>query len=109
MGRTLNSFASAPYISVNDPDNSLFTIRELLQQVVKEDNSGDYVPHVTLGHYREKIETRVVATYLQKFTKLPNEPLLVKELLFCSYKTRESQGQFDVLERVELIESNVKN
>ena len=99
---SLNSFASAPYISIVDPTDSLDTIRELLQKTRKEDNLGQYLPHVTLGHYREAFETAMVLGYLQNFWIFPIEPLVVKELLFCAYKTKESQGPFEVLERVKL-------
>ena len=99
---TLGSFTSVPYISIIDPTGSLDIIRELLQQTVKEDNEGTYVPHVTLGHYRDAFETVVVDHHLQNFTKIPTEPLWVKELLFCAYKTKESQGAFEILEHVEL-------
>lgn len=98
----LDSFASTPYISVIDPTGALDIIRELLQQTIREDNLGKYVPYLTLRHYRDTFETVVVADHLKKITMNPTKPLVVKELLFCAYKTKESQGPFEILERVKL-------
>jgi len=100
----LHSFATSPFISVVDPTGTLDAIRELLQQTIREDNVGKYVPHLTLGHYRDTFETVAVVDHLKHFTMIPTTPLMVKELWFCAYKTMESQGPFDILERVKLNE-----
>lgn len=98
----LDSFTSVPFMSIVDSTCSLDTIRALLQQTVQEDIMGEYVPHVTLGHYRAAFETPLIADYLHKFREIPTEPLWVKELLFCAYKTKERQSPFEILERVKL-------
>jgi len=103
----LNSFASAPYITVEDPTGSLNQIRERLSVISKEDDPGQYQPHVTLGLYRDAFDTLHVADRLREFQRVPISPMLVTELAFCAFATKEIQGQVSVLERVRPNCSNV--
>lgn len=102
----LDSFASAPYITVEDPAGSLDELRTILATISKEDNPADYKPHITLGLYQEAFETLLVANHLQDFRPVPVRQLLVTELAFCVYETSNIQGQFIVLERVALAGSH---
>jgi 2'-5' RNA ligase len=96
----LDSFASAPYITVEDPAGSLAGLRSILATISKEDSPGNYKPHITLGLYQEAFETQSVASHLQAFRLPPVRQLLVTELAFCAYETSNVQGPFAVLERV---------
>lgn len=99
----LDSFASAPYITVEDPDGSLDKLRSILATVSQEDNPpGSYRPHITLGLYQEAFETLQVANHLQEFRSVSTRQLSVTELAFCVYETSDMQGPFSVVERVAL-------
>lgn len=99
----LDSFASAPYITVEDPEGSLGQLRSILALISEEDNPpGSYRPHITLGLYREAFETLRVADHLQEFRSVATRQLSVTEVAFCAYETRDIQGPFSVVERVAL-------
>lgn len=98
----LDSFASAPYITVEDPEGSLDELRSILAAISKEDNPADYKPHITLGLYRKAFETLSVANHLRKFRSASTKQLSVTELAFCVYETSDIQGPFIVVKRVAL-------
>ena len=99
----LDSFASAPYITVEDPDGSLDQLRSILVAISKEDNPpGSYKPHITLGLYQEAFETLRIANHLREFRSVSTRQLSVTELAFCAYETSDIQGPFSVVERVAL-------
>jgi len=99
---SLDSFSSAPYITVKDPTGSLDRIRDFLSTISREDFPSRYKPHITLGLYRDAFDTSQVADCLQAFKHAPISSMVVSELVFCAYETREIQGQFIVRERVKL-------
>lgn len=98
----LDSFSSAPYITVKDSTGSLNRIREILSIISSEDSPSRYKPHITLGLYRDAFDTLQVADCFQAFKHAPISSMVVSELVFCAYETREIQGQFIVRERVKL-------
>jgi len=99
----LDSFTSAPHITVEDQAESLDRLRSILAAISKEDNPAhSYRPHVTLGLYQEAFDTLQVAQHLKKFQPISTRQLLVTELAFCAYETSDLQGPFTVTERVVL-------
>jgi len=99
----MDSFESALYITVEDPDGSLSKLRSILATISKEDNpAGFYKPHITLGLYQEAFDTLRVAKHLQEFRPVPTRQLSITELAFCAYETSDLQGPFIVVERVAL-------
>jgi 2'-5' RNA ligase len=99
----MDSFESAPHITIEDPDGSLGKLRSVLAAVSQEDNpAASYKPHVTLGLYQEAFEMQRVAQHLQEFRPVSIRQLSVTELAFCAYETNDLQGPFVVVERVAL-------
>ena len=99
---SLDSFASAPYITVEDPTGTLNRIRTYLAAISEEDNPAEYQPHITLGLYRDAFDTFQVADRLKEFAYAPISPLRVSELAFCVYETKDIQGPFRIRDRVTL-------
>lgn len=98
----LDSFVSAPYISIEDPSGALNQIRSHLMPFSKEDNPARYQPHITLGLYRDAFKTQRVADHFEDFSCMPACKMLVSEIAFCVYETKDIQGPIRVLERVKL-------
>lgn len=98
----LDSFVSAPYITVEDPTGALNPIRRLLMPFSREYNLARYQPHITLGLYRDKFSTQRVAYHFEDFPCMPACKMLVSEIAFCVYETKDIQGPIRVLERVKL-------
>jgi 2'-5' RNA ligase len=99
---SLNSFTTAPCLMVEDSTGVLRKIRECLAVISEEDMPVQYQPHVTLGLYRDAFDTAEVASHLAKFKYTSMKPMLVTDLAFCIYETKEIQGQFRIINRVRL-------
>jgi 2'-5' RNA ligase len=102
---SLNSFVTSPCLMIEDSTGTLRLIRDCLAVVSKEDTPVQYEPHITLGLYRDAFSTIEVADCLARFKDMSIKPMLVTELAFCVYKTKEIQGRFRIMNRVRL---NVK-
>jgi 2'-5' RNA ligase len=99
---SLNSFTTAPCLMIEDPAEALKQIREHLSKISKEDTPVQYRPHITLGFYRDAFSTVEVAECLARFKYTSIKPMLVTELFYCVYETKEIQGRFKTIKRVML-------
>lgn len=88
-----DSFASAAFLPVGDPEGRLARWRAILGSASEEIRQADYVPHITLGLYRRQIDAQ---TLRQRLAELPATELTleVDELHYASY---ESGAQFGAL------------
>ena len=99
---SLNSFTTAPCLMIEDSTGMLKQIRDCLTVISEEDVPVQYQPHITLGLYRDAFSTVEVADCLARFKYTSIKPMLVTELAFCVYETKEIQGQFRIMKRVRL-------
>jgi len=63
----LNSFASAPYLEVNDPENGIARLRDILARGGGEFRTTTYTPHLTVGLYAGAFPSREVSNQLAIF------------------------------------------
>jgi hypothetical protein len=89
-----DSFASAAFVAVGDPQGRLAAWREVLGNESREIRQAAYVPHVTLGLYRQQVPAAVVRQRLSKI-EAPPVPLQVGSL---HYATFDARSQFGPLE-----------
>jgi 2'-5' RNA ligase len=99
---SLNSFTTAPCLMIEDSTGTLKLIRDYLTMISEEDMPVQYQPHITLGFYRDAFDTVEVASHLAKFKYTSIKPMLVTNLAFCIYETKEIQSQFRIIKRVRL-------
>jgi 2'-5' RNA ligase len=99
---SLNSFTTAPCLIVEDSTGTLRQIRDRLAVISEEDAPVQYQPHITLGFYRDAFSTVEVADCLARFKSSSIKPILVTELAFCVYETKEIQGRFRIMKRIRL-------
>lgn len=88
----IQSFESALFVDVLDPENSLSKIRNLLSENHHEIAPLIYHPHITLGLYKstfksEKIFAKIASMQPQKFE------ISVEHLSFGLYKAKQLQGR----------------
>lgn len=90
-----DSFASAAFIPVYDPQQRLANWRQALAAGSREIRQADYIAHITLGLYRQRI---AAATLRQRLAALPmpQHALQVERLDYAHYA---SSDQFSRLER----------
>lgn len=86
-----DSFATAAFIPVGDPQGSLVMWRRALAADAREVRQAAYIPHITLGLYRKG----VVAPYLRErlqAIEAPPRPLRVRCLRYVTYDARRQLG-----------------
>jgi len=97
-----DSFATCPYLTVDDSFCHLRTIKKCLNQDSKEnDNPTQYTPHVTLGFYDKAYKTSDI---VNDISQLKNEDIefVVNEIVFAQYETKDLQGPYKVVHRIQL-------
>ena len=68
----LNSFASAPFLEVHDPQGGIARLREILANGAREFRTAPYRPHLTVGLYAGAFGSQEVA---RKMAQFPNNPI----------------------------------
>ena len=63
----INSFAAAPFLEVIDVDGGIDGIRRIFSAAFSELRWSAYVPHVTLGLYKDRFDTRSLAARFSAF------------------------------------------
>jgi 2'-5' RNA ligase len=87
----LNSFASAPFLEVHDPQGGIARLREILVSGAREFRTTPYRPHLTVGLYAGAFASEEVVARLAKF---PVEPIRwkVEEITLATYQADEFAG-----------------
>lgn len=87
----LESFSSAPFLTVHEARDTFDALRRCLQ-VDETHPQGAYVPHVTVGLYADAWPSTDVA---ERFTRIPSDPRLthrVTHLSLLGYATDQIGG-----------------
>lgn len=87
----LNSFASAPFLEVSDPQGGIAHLREVLSRGAREFRTAPYTPHLTIGLYAGAFPSGKLAERMRAFPSYPIR-LEVKQLVFATYQAREIAG-----------------
>lgn len=98
-----DSFSSAAYLSVTDPNGHLETWRGALAGGCAEIRFGPYVPHITLGLYRQKISAQALQERLARVPAPPELHMPVDRLEYASYSSADMFGR---LRRQQVIHFN---
>jgi len=64
----LNSFASAPFLEVNDPEGGIPRLRKALSNGAREFRTAPYTPHLTVGLYAGAFPSKEVMRRLAAFS-----------------------------------------
>lgn len=92
----MDSFAAAPFLEVLDPSGSLEEIRGALSREGPGHAHREYVPHLTIGLYSGRFDTKAVAERMSSFGPQPPIPLPVTEISFATYAANEIGGPLSV-------------
>ncbi len=87
----LNSFASAPFLHVNDPEGGIERVRALLSTTAAEIERDRFTPHVTVGLYAGEFESGVVLERIKTFTDEPVR-FSVDRITFAAYDSSDIRG-----------------
>lgn len=97
----LNSFASAPFLEVRDPQGGVARLRELLSTGAREFRTAPYLPHLTVGLYAGAFPGEKVAERMSRF---PSDSIKMKvgQIAFATYQAREIAGALTLQQEVML-------
>jgi 2'-5' RNA ligase len=87
----LDSFASAPFLSVSDPKDGIARLRGALSLGAREFRTAPYTPHLTVGLYSGAFPSEEVTRRLAKFPEKQIR-LNVEQIAFASYRAQEIAG-----------------
>ena len=96
-----DSFASAAFVAVGDPQGRLAAWREVLGNESREIRQAAYVPHVTLGLYRRRVPAEVVRQRLGEIAA-PPLPLRVDSLHYATFDVRFQSSPLESRYRLAL-------
>jgi 2'-5' RNA ligase len=96
-----DSFASAAFIPVGDPEGRLTSWRDALGLGVREVRQAAYTPHITLGLYQRKIAADIVRQRLGQI-EAPPVSLRVEDLHYATYDARLQFGPLESQRRLSL-------
>ena len=88
----IDSFDSAVFLRVDDPDQGLAPLRHALGQGTREIRQSAYVPHLTVGLYSGAFDKDLVTGKLQSFANHKPIPLRVERIHFARYEARVLGG-----------------
>lgn len=88
----MNSFASAPFLKVHDPDQGIPWLRRVLSEGASEFRTAPYRPHLTIGLYAGAFSSKEVLAWLSAFS---SEPVRwkVEQVTLATYKAGEFAGK----------------
>jgi 2'-5' RNA ligase len=87
----LNSFASAPFLEVADPEGGMERLRALFLADGMEIARSIYTPHVTIGLYAAAFPASVVSERIASYPRKPFK-LTVDRVTFATYRAQETAG-----------------
>ena len=88
----LNSFASAPFLEVRDPQGGIARLREILVNGAREFRTAPYRPHLTVGLYAGAFESQEVPGRWQCFRAIRSAGKWSKSLLQATGRRKSPGG-----------------
>jgi 2'-5' RNA ligase len=92
----MKSFASAPFLEIRDDGGNLVQLRDMLLGKDREIGRDRFVPHVTVGLYRDAFPKEVVLRKLASFTDR-RCMLEVDRITFATYEASDMNGRLTYL------------
>lgn len=96
-----DSFASAAYLSVGDPEGGIAPLRQILAPAV-EATDFDFVPHVSFGLYRQAVPLADMRLAMAKADSGEGCEIRVKRVFWMSYEAAVVGGSLRKLAAFDL-------
>lgn len=98
----LNCFLSCPFLEILDPHGDLARLRAPLEALRPEVRFAPYLPHLTVGAFRDDRPTGPIARAVEPLRDLPPLHLAPSALELVTFDARESGGAL-ATERVVIL------
>lgn len=89
---SLDSFASAAFLQIGDPQRRLQPLRDCLAGSAAEIRQSPYLPHLTLGLYRQTVSAQDWCERTAALSRLEPLNFTVNELHYCTYQADQLFG-----------------
>jgi hypothetical protein len=97
----LNSFASAPYLEVRDPDGGIDRVRTALSCHGQEIGRSSFTPHVTVGLYSAAFPGTLVMEKIKSF-QTKSVRSVVNCITFATYEAQTIAGPLKYEQHIDL-------
>ncbi|MBP7737065.1 MAG: 2'-5' RNA ligase family protein [Spirochaetes bacterium] len=97
----MQSFASAPFLEVSDPEGGIARVRDVLTRHCQEIARDAYIPHVTIGLYSGAFPRGIVEKRMASFHAAPRS-VEVGHVTFATYGASRVGGPLTYRHEVEL-------
>ncbi len=87
----MNSFASAPFLEVGDPERGIPRLREVLARGAREFRTAPYRPHLTVGLYAGAFPSDDVMNHMATFAS-KRIRWKVDKITLATYQANEFAG-----------------
>jgi len=101
----LSSFASAPFLEVDDSTEGIAHLRDLLLRGGREFRTAPYTPHLTVGLYADAFSSEAVTKRLAEFSFEPIQ-WNVTHITLATYKAKEIAGRLRYMDHFTLSQSS---
>ena len=98
----INSFAAVPFLEVFDISGGIGRIRNVLSGTRYEIGNGEYMPHLTLGLYSGRFDTKMVAKKMSSFCHDSLITYFVDQISLTTYSARRIAGPLAVKHVIDL-------
>lgn len=88
----INSFASAPFLEVDDPEEGINRLRKAMLGGVCEFRTAPYMPHLTIGLYSAAFPSKEILSRMEEFSYKPVR-YRVEEVTLATYRAKEIAGE----------------
>ena len=88
----LNSFASAPFLEVYNPEEGIRNLRNILAMAARKFRTAAYRPHLTVGLYADSFLSTDVLAQTRTFISAPVQ-WKVKKITLSTYQAKEITGK----------------
>ncbi|MFO7838087.1 MAG: 2'-5' RNA ligase family protein [Desulfosalsimonadaceae bacterium] len=98
----INSFAAAPFLEVFDVAGGIKKVRKVLSRTHSEIRAEDYLPHLTLGLYADRFDTKMVAEKMASFRPASPVSCFVDAVSLTTYSAPEIAGPLTIQHTIGL-------
>lgn len=99
-----DSFASAAILPIHDRSGQLAAWRQRLAEHSTEIRQSAYLPHITLGLYRQSLPAELLRERFSALQQRGPEQLQVRHLQYATYQARQLSGPLRVRHSLHLHE-----
>lgn len=102
--KNFDSYAHNPILRVSFQDSELKQLRKALAEIAMDnDDKEPFDPHITLGHYNDKIPFASLFKSVSDISVTSCSSLKIHSLSFCIYQTHSINSELSIIHTVDIV------